>query len=100
MAAAEHGATFPMAKKLRASMSHQQLHDFAATPRKGLPAHAATSRSNVVAPAPIVRAAPAAVPHPHRNLGAFLHKAKKPGAALADNITKLRSAGAFRPGKG
>ena len=39
MAAAEHGAQFPAAKKLRANMTHQQMHDFAATPRKGLPNH-------------------------------------------------------------
>lgn len=39
MAAAEHGAKFPMAKKLRKSMTHQQLHDFAATKRKKLPMH-------------------------------------------------------------
>lgn len=51
MAAAEHGATFPMAKQLRATMSHRQLHDFAATPEKGLPAH---------------------VGHPSRNLGKYL----------------------------
>jgi hypothetical protein len=37
--AAEHGATFPLARKLRASMTHQQLHDFAATKRAGLPVH-------------------------------------------------------------
>lgn len=42
MAAAEHGASFPMAKKARASMTHEQLHDFAATKGKDLPpsAHA------------------------------------------------------------
>ena len=28
MAAAEHGATFPKAKALRQSMSHEQLRDF------------------------------------------------------------------------
>ena len=39
MAAAEHGANFPMARKLRKSMSHQQLHDFAATKTKTLPKH-------------------------------------------------------------
>lgn len=39
MAAAEHGAKFPMAKKLRASMSHQQLHDFASGKQKGKPMH-------------------------------------------------------------
>jgi hypothetical protein len=37
MAAAEHGATFPMAKKLRRSMTHDQLHDFAAGSMKGKP---------------------------------------------------------------
>lgn len=37
MAAAEHGANFPMAKKVRKSMSHDQMHDFAATKEKGLP---------------------------------------------------------------
>ena len=37
--AAEHGATFPMAKKLRANMTLAQLHDFAATSTKKLPAH-------------------------------------------------------------
>lgn len=39
MSAAEHGARFPMAQKLRQSMSLSQLHDFAATKEKGLPAH-------------------------------------------------------------
>ena len=39
MAAAEHGATFPLAKRLRKTMTHQQLHDFAATSTKALPAH-------------------------------------------------------------
>lgn len=37
MAAAEHGAQFPMAKKMRQSMSKSQLHDFAATKEKSLP---------------------------------------------------------------
>jgi hypothetical protein len=37
--AAEHMAMFPLAKRLRESMSHQQLHDFAATPSKRLPRH-------------------------------------------------------------
>lgn len=39
MAAAEHGADFPMAKKIRASMTHEQMHDFAAGSMKGKPAH-------------------------------------------------------------
>lgn len=37
-------------------MTKQQLHDFAATPRTGLPAHTS---------------------HPHKNLGAFLHAPRK-----------------------
>ena len=37
MAAAEHGAQFPLAKKLRASMTLKQLHDFSkkAHPKRG-----------------------------------------------------------------
>lgn len=38
--AAEHGANFPMARKVRQSMTHQQLHDFAAGSEKGKPMHA------------------------------------------------------------
>lgn len=38
MAAAEHGADFPKARKLRASMTHEQLHDFASGSMKGKPA--------------------------------------------------------------
>lgn len=37
MAAAEHGANFPMAKKVRESMSKDQLRDFAKGSEKGLP---------------------------------------------------------------
>lgn len=37
MQAAEHGATFPKAKALRSSMTHQQLHDFASGSEKGKP---------------------------------------------------------------
>jgi hypothetical protein len=43
MAAAEHGATFPLARKVRASLSKAQLHDFAKTSTKGLPEHVAKS---------------------------------------------------------
>lgn len=58
MAAAEHGATFSKAKEVRQSMTHQQMRDFATTPRTGLPAHVKTAG------------------HPHRNLGAYLHPKK------------------------
>jgi hypothetical protein len=44
MAAAEHGADFPMAKKVRASMTHSQMHDFAATKRSGLPKRVSSSK--------------------------------------------------------
>jgi hypothetical protein len=39
MGAAEHGADFPMAKKVRESMTSEQMHDFAATKEKGKPEH-------------------------------------------------------------
>lgn len=39
MGAAEHGATFPLAKKLRKSMTPQQLHDFASGSEKSKPTH-------------------------------------------------------------
>lgn len=42
MRAAEHGATFPMAQKVRASMTHQQMHDVASGSEKGKPAHVRT----------------------------------------------------------
>lgn len=58
MAAAEHGADFPMAQKIRASMTHQQMHDFAVGSEKGKPEHVKSA------------------PHPHKNLGGYLHPAK------------------------
>jgi hypothetical protein len=44
MGAAEHGANFPMAKKLRTSMTHEQLHDFASGSEKGKPQHVKHSK--------------------------------------------------------
>lgn len=52
MAAAEHGAQFPLARKLRANLTMGQLHDFASTKTKSLPQH---------------------VKHPARNLGKYHH---------------------------
>jgi hypothetical protein len=43
-AAAEHGATFPKARKLRRTMTHQQLHDVAATKRSALPERSLKAR--------------------------------------------------------
>lgn len=39
IAAAEHGATFPKAKAMAKSMTHDQMHDFAVGPMKGKPTH-------------------------------------------------------------
>ncbi len=39
MAAALHGARFPMAEKIRGSMTLKQMSDYAKTPTKKLPAH-------------------------------------------------------------
>ena len=39
MGAAEHGAEFPAAKKIRESMTHEQMHDFAKGSMKGKPEH-------------------------------------------------------------
>jgi hypothetical protein len=64
MAAAEHGATFPMAEKLRQSMSLGQLHDFASGSMKGKPAH--------VEKAAGLKAAHASHPNASR-LGKYLH---------------------------
>jgi len=55
MQAAEHGAKFPMAQKVRSSMTLGQMHDFAVGSEKGKPQH---------------------VSHPHANLGKYLHPAK------------------------
>ena len=57
MRAAEHGATFPMAREVRASMTPSQMHEFATTKSVSLPGHAASR-------------------HPHRNLGTYLHPKK------------------------
>ncbi len=59
MAAAEHGATFPMAQKVRSSMSLSQLGDFASGSMKGKPTHVAPKKG-----------------HPHSNLGKYLHPKK------------------------
>jgi hypothetical protein len=59
MRAAEHGANFAMAKKVRSSMSMSELHDFAVGSSKGKPAHVAKASG-----------------HPHRNLGKYLHSKK------------------------
>ena len=44
MRAAEHGASFPMARKVRESMTPTQLGDFARTKTKKLPLHVKKAR--------------------------------------------------------
>lgn len=44
MQAAEHGADFPMAQKVRASMTHEQMHDYAVGSEKGKPMHVKPGR--------------------------------------------------------
>ncbi len=44
MAAAKHGADFPMAKKVRASMTDTQLSHFSHRTEKNLPAHVEGNR--------------------------------------------------------
>jgi len=39
MGAAEHGAQFPMARKVASTMTKRQMHDFASGPMTGKPAH-------------------------------------------------------------
>ncbi len=58
MQAAEHGAKFPMAEKIRSSMSLSQMHDFAVGSEKGNPQHVTKS-------------------HPIGNLKHYAHPAKK-----------------------
>ncbi len=74
MAAAEHGADFPMAKQIQSSMSLAQMRDFARGPMAGKPEHVKKAAAR---PAPMRPAAPMkAKGHPHSNLGAWLHPKK------------------------
>ncbi len=65
MAAAEHGADFPMAQKVRASMTTGQLSDFASGSMAGKPEHVRQAKGGGKASN-----------HPHKNLGKFLHARK------------------------
>lgn len=55
MQAAEHGAQFPAARKIRQSMTHQQMHDYASGSEQGKPQR---------------------VSHHGKNLGGYLHPKK------------------------
>ncbi len=64
MQAAEHGANFPMARKVRQSMTHSQMHDFAVGSERGKPQHVAGYRAAVAS-------------HPNASrLGKYLHPRK------------------------
>ena len=69
MGAAEHGATFPMAQKVRSSMTMNQLHDFAVGSMKGKPAHVKSGMASGL------KASHASHPNASR-LGKFLHPKK------------------------
>ncbi len=59
MSAAEHGAQFPAAQQIRASMSLGQMRDFARGPMAGKPEHVKKRHD------------------PSKNLGKHLHPRKK-----------------------
>lgn len=69
MAAAEHGASFPMARKLRASMTHDQLHDFSVGSMARKPEHVKPPKAGS-----LMHAAKHGFPgHPIQNLKHFAH---------------------------
>lgn len=103
MQAAEHGADFPMAQKLRETMTHDQLHDFSVGSEAGKPEHVGptllkgdrpdiissnvqsfknTGQSEFDATRAALRASafssgkPEGHPNRHKNLGKFLHPKK------------------------
>lgn len=55
MQAAEHGADFPMAEKLRKSMSHEQLHEFAVGSEANKPEHVAHHSPPEAYPTPLIK---------------------------------------------
>jgi hypothetical protein len=91
MRAAEHGADFPMAKKVRSSMTHGQMHDFAVGSQEGKPEHVIPGQSRDIVhsntqqfknkgmdEASATKAAlrTAKKTSRHKNLGKFLHPRK------------------------
>jgi hypothetical protein len=74
MAMAEHNPTALYGPK--PNMTHQQLHDFAATPTKGLPTHVKVSKpARELSPEHGKALALASHPHAQR-LGKWLHPKK------------------------
>ncbi len=78
MQAAEHGATFAMAKKVRSSMTHDQMHDFAVGSEAGKPQHVKPKRNTASSEPKRKRdvesgGAMVAPAQRHKNLGKYLH---------------------------
>jgi hypothetical protein len=70
--AAEHGAMFPLAQKVRASMTHDQMHDFAVGSEAGKPMHVRKTPS-------VTRTAAAGTPlGPHFALHGFTRQPLTP----------------------
>ena len=77
MALAEHGAKFAKAKSLRQHMTHTQLHDFAATPRTGLPMRVKASKGPKIRKAGLRPPPRLPVYHAPNSFGALLQKRVK-----------------------
>jgi hypothetical protein len=74
MQAAEHGADFAMARKVRSSMTHDQMHDFAVGSESGKPQHVRKmTRSSESKRKRDVESGGAMLGHPARNLGKYHH---------------------------
>ena len=73
MAAAEHGATFPAAKRLRKTMTHAQLHDFAAGSLKGKPEHVKVAKPGSL----LAASRHGFAGHPIQNLHHYAHQPKR-----------------------
>jgi hypothetical protein len=74
MAAAAHGASFPLARQVRGSMSLGQMGDFASTPTKGLPSHVKATKPASAAKERSETGS--SMGHPIRNLKHFAHPKK------------------------
>lgn len=68
MQAASHGAQFPMAQKVRASMSLKAMHDFAVGSEAKKPEHVGSKR--------VASSGSGLKKAPHANLGPYLHQKK------------------------
>ncbi len=89
MQAAEHGAQFPMARKIRASMTHQQMHDFAVGSEAGKPVHVPKPRA--LHPALAARAAAVKVAHAHLSATVPGFRSKLPAEQFAHTQRHIRT---------